>query len=402
MTQSCAWGVAGAADVRCGRLCPLTWDVWKRTPNSSPNGSRSVADSKGDTRDVQSHPVKRVVSGALAATAVIAAVSFVQSPATAAPGPALQTPSTNTSDNLAKYRDLAAQAEKINEDYLKAKDDFKARQAEFDKATQDLSAATKAGAKAAGDEQHFRVDVDRFAGASFTSGVQLNKLSALLAGSSAQDFLDRSSALDVLATDKNRALSNLTGAVDQAAQAAKTAADAQARALTAKDAAAKLTSDIEARQKSLQDQMTLIDNANKKLTAADKTVQRDTGGIPPNVKAPGPAAQAAVNAALSKLGSSYVWGATGPTTFDCSGLMQWAYGQAGITLPRTAAAQAGYGTPVSRSQLQPGDLVYYYSPVSHIGMYLGNGVMVHAPTSGDVVKISPLQSQYAGATRPTS
>jgi cell wall-associated NlpC family hydrolase len=361
-----------------------------------------VADSKGDTRDVQSHPVKRVVSGALAATAVIAAVSFVQSPATAAPGPALQTPSTNTSDNLAKYRDLAAQAEKINEDYLKAKDDFNARQAEFDKATQDLSAATKAGAKAAGDEQHFRVDVDRFAGASFTSGVQLNKLSALLAGSSAQDFLDRSSALDVLATDKNRALSNLTGAVDQAAHAAKTAADAQARALTAKDAAAKLTSDIEARQKSLQDQMTLIDNANKKLTAADKAVQRDTGGSAPNVKAPGPAAQAAVNAALTKLGSSYVWGATGPTTFDCSGLMQWAYGQAGITLPRTAAAQAGYGTPVSRSQLQPGDLVYYYSPVSHIGMYLGNGVMVHAPTSGDVVKISSLQSQYAGATRPTS
>ena len=146
MTQSCAWGVAGAADVRCGRLCPLTCDVWKRTPNSSPDGSRSVADSKGDTRDVQSHPVKRVVSGALAATAVIAAVSFVQSPATAAPGPALQTPSTNTSDNLAKYRDLAAQAEKINEDYLKAKDDFNARQAEFDKATQDLSAATKAEA----------------------------------------------------------------------------------------------------------------------------------------------------------------------------------------------------------------------------------------------------------------
>jgi cell wall-associated NlpC family hydrolase len=303
---------------------------------------------------------------------------------------------------LAKYRDLAAQAEKMNEDYLKAKDDLTAKQAEVDKATQDLTAANNAGAKAAGDEKAFRVDVDRFAGASFTSGVQLNKLSALLAGSSAQDFLDRSSALDVLATDKNRALSNLTGAVDQAAQAAKAAADAQGRAQAAKDAAAKLVNDIAAQQKSLQDQLDQIEAANKKLTAADKAAQSDKGGTPPNVKAPTAAAQEAVNAALSKLGSSYVWGATGPTTFDCSGLMQWAYKKAGITLPRTAAAQSGYGTRVSRSQLQPGDLVFYYSPISHVGMYLGGGMMVHAPTTGDVVKISPLQSQYAGATRPTA
>ena len=82
--------------------------------------------------------------------------------------------------------------------------------------------------------------------------------------------------------------------------------------------------------------------------------------------------------------------------------MQWAYKQAGISLPRTSSAQAGFGTPVSRDQLQPGDLVAYYSPVSHIGMYIGDGKMVHAPTSGDVVKISPLLSEYAGATRPTA
>jgi cell wall-associated NlpC family hydrolase len=303
---------------------------------------------------------------------------------------------------LAKYRDLAAQAEKMNEDYLKAQDDLKAKQAEVDKATQDLTAANNAGAKAAGDEQAFRVEVDRFAGASFTSGVQLNKLSALLAGSSAQDFLDRSSALDVLATDKNRALSNLTGAVDQAAQAAKAASDAQGRAQAAKDAAAKLVNDIAAQKKSLQDQLDQIEAANKKLTAADKAAQSDKGGTPPNVKAPTAAAQAAVNAALSQLGKPYVWGATGPSSYDCSGLMKWAYAKAGITLPRTAAEQSGFGTRVARSQLQPGDLVFYYSPISHVGMYLGGGMMVHAPTTGDVVKISQLQSQYAGAARPTA
>jgi cell wall-associated NlpC family hydrolase len=357
----------------------------------------SAAESKGDTRDVQSHPIQRVVSGVLAATAVIAAVSFVQSPATAAPAPA---PPTNTSDALAQYRDLAAQAEKINEDYLKAQDDFNAKQAEFDKATQDVAAATDAGAKATGNEERYRVDVDKFAGASFTSGVELNKLSALLAGSSTQDFLDRASALDVLASDRNRALTDLTGAVDQATQASKAAADAQARALAAKDAAAKLKADIEAQQKSLQDQLAQIQAVTKNLTAADKAAQSDKGGIIPTVKAPGPAAQAAVNAALAKLGSAYVWGATGPTTFDCSGLMVWAYNKAGITLPRSSREQSTFGQPVSRDQLQPGDLVFYYSPVSHVGMYIGNGQMVHAPTSGDVVKISPLQSQYSGARRP--
>jgi cell wall-associated NlpC family hydrolase len=120
------------------------------------------------------------------------------------------------------------------------------------------------------------------------------------------------------------------------------------------------------------------------------------------VKAPGPAAQTAINAALSQLGKPYVWGGTGPNGYDCSGLTQWAYAKAGITLPRVAAAQASYGTPVTRSQLQPGDLVFFYSPISHEGMYLGNGQMVHAPTTGDVVKISPLLSSgYAGATRPS-
>jgi cell wall-associated NlpC family hydrolase len=222
-----------------------------------------------------------------------------------------------------------------------------------------------------------------------------------LAGNSAQDFLDRSSALDVLATDKNLALSNLTGAVAQTATVAQKAADAQARSRAATDAAAKLKTDLAAQQKSLQDQIRQIQAVANQLSAADKAAQRDTGGTRPNIKAPGPAAQTAIDAALSQLGKPYVWGGTGPNGFDCSGLTQWAYAKAGITLPRVAAAQAGYGTPVSRSQLQPGDLVFFYSPISHVGIYLGNGQMVHAPTSGDVVKISPLQSNYNGATRPS-
>jgi cell wall-associated NlpC family hydrolase len=332
---------------------------------------------------------------------VITAITVAQSAATAAPAPALQAPPTS-SDALAKYRDLAAQAEKLNEDLLKAQDDLTAKQGELDKATNDVNAAKDLGAKAAESQKKYQTEVDKFAGASFTSGVQLNKLSALLAGTSTQDFLDRSSALEMLATDKNAAMGNLTGAVQQALDATNKAADAAKRAQDARDTAAKLTEDIKSKKQTLQDQINQLEAANGNLSASDKAAQKDKGGSIPNVKAPTAAAQTALNAALSKLGSAYVWGATGPSTFDCSGLMVWAYKQAGITLPRSSREQSTFGAAVPRDQLQPGDMVFYYSPVSHVGMYVGDGKMIHAPDTGDVVKISPLQSQYAGARRPTA
>ncbi|CAM3188290.1 NlpC/P60 family protein [Prescottella defluvii] len=109
--------------------------------------------------------------------------------------------------------------------------------------------------------------------------------------------------------------------------------------------------------------------------------------------------QAAANAAQSKVGSPYVWGATGPNSFDCSGLVQWAYKQAGVSVPRTSYDQVAGGTPVSKSNLQPGDVVAFYG-ADHIGIYIGNGSVVHAPTEGDVVKISPVDSMpFSGASR---
>ncbi|WP_297003920.1 NlpC/P60 family protein [uncultured Corynebacterium sp.] len=107
-----------------------------------------------------------------------------------------------------------------------------------------------------------------------------------------------------------------------------------------------------------------------------------------------------VGAALSKLGSPYSWGATGPDAFDCSGLMYWAYQQLGMTIPRTAAAQIAGGTPVSRDQLRPGDIVGYYSGVSHVGMYIGDGKIVHASDYGIPVQVVSVDSMpFAGAVR---
>ncbi|GAA1836780.1 hypothetical protein GCM10009836_14150 [Pseudonocardia ailaonensis] len=100
----------------------------------------------------------------------------------------------------------------------------------------------------------------------------------------------------------------------------------------------------------------------------------------------------ALAAARTRLGMPYVWGAAGPTSFDCSGLTSWAFKQVGVTLPRTSAAQSTFGTAVSKDQLQPGDLVFFYTPVSHVGIYVGNGQVLHASTSGEPVKISNMSS----------
>lgn len=108
-----------------------------------------------------------------------------------------------------------------------------------------------------------------------------------------------------------------------------------------------------------------------------------------------------VDYAKSRLGCPYVWGADGPGSFDCSGLTMWAYSRIGISLPHSSAAQIGCGQRVSRGDLQPGDLVFFGSPIHHVGMYVGGGMMIEAPYSGASVRIRSMdRGDYAGACRP--
>jgi len=141
-------------------------------------------------------------------------------------------------------------------------------------------------------------------------------------------------------------------------------------------------------------------------TTTTTTTPTTTAGTPPPVAAP-PAAPAsgghpeAATIALRYLGVPYQWGGATPAGFDCSGLVMYVYAQLGISLPHFAAAQYGLGSPVSRDQLQPGDLVFFEN-LNHVGIYIGGGQVVHAPTTGDVVKISNLSdwgASYVGARR---
>lgn len=117
----------------------------------------------------------------------------------------------------------------------------------------------------------------------------------------------------------------------------------------------------------------------------------------------GNAAQIAVRVAQDQLGKPYVWGAEGPGSFDCSGLTMYAYAAAGISLPHYTGAQWNSGRHISQSELQPGDLIFFHSDLHHMGMYIGGGQLIHAPHTGDVVRIASLsgwfQDNYAGAVR---
>jgi peptidoglycan DL-endopeptidase CwlO len=122
--------------------------------------------------------------------------------------------------------------------------------------------------------------------------------------------------------------------------------------------------------------------------------------LPTDVPASGRAG-AAVQYALAQVGDAYVYGAAGPSAFDCSGLTMAAWAQAGVGLPHSSSAQFGAGPHISSSALQPGDLVFYYSPISHVGMYIGNGLIVHAANPGAGVLVAGLFSMpYSGAVRP--
>jgi len=126
---------------------------------------------------------------------------------------------------------------------------------------------------------------------------------------------------------------------------------------------------------------------------------RGTGwswGDPPHAPRSG-----VVSIALKYLGRPYRWAGSGPYSFDCSGFTRFVYAQVGVSLPHSSRGQIGCGDRVSRDNLRPGDLVFFGSPIHHVGIYIGNGRMVHSPHTGDVVSIDPVfRSDYAGACRP--
>jgi cell wall-associated NlpC family hydrolase len=153
-------------------------------------------------------------------------------------------------------------------------------------------------------------------------------------------------------------------------------------------------------QKQAQETAAATARANAAAQARASVRNTDTGVSPGNFPAPTGAAGAAVSAAISKLGTPYVYAAAGPNSFDCSGLVMWAYAQAGVSLPHYSGAQYNATVHISRDALQPGDLIFWGPGGSnHVGIYVGGGTMVHAPQTGDVVKYSSIYGSPSGYGR---
>jgi len=163
------------------------------------------------------------------------------------------------------------------------------------------------------------------------------------------------------------------------------------QARLAAEARARLAAQAAAQQRANASQIQLAELEPRAPTFGDQAAAAETYDVP--------AAQygGVVGIAMQYLGIPYVWGGASPSGFDCSGFIQYVYNQVGVSLPHHAASQFGYGTPVSRDQLEPGDLVFF-DGLGHAGIYIGGGQFIHSPHTGDVVKISSLNDSWYSST----
>ena len=212
-------------------------------------------------------------------------------------------------------------------------------------------------------------------------------------------FLGKASALDALSTRQAAALRRVI--------------EARRDLRASQEIASTQLAVVEAQRKVLATEKSTIEGHLREARAVlsrltgsqrdrlDRASRDDVRDLLKNLPLPNPRAGKAIQFALAQVGDRYVWGATGPDGWDCSGLTMTAWRQAGVSLPHSSAQQYAVGRKVPRSELEPGDLVFYYSPISHVGIYLGNGQIVDAPNSRKRVRVQSIDNMpFAGATRP--
>jgi cell wall-associated NlpC family hydrolase len=344
-------------------------------------------------------------------------------------------------DALAKLNELSRQAERTTEAMHSAQLDLNNKlvvQRDADaKHAADVAAADAAKAQLA----TFQSAVDRFAAAQYMGG-RTDGMSAMMTATSPKHLIDQLAVQRVMATEMSAQMASYRSIGEQAAWAEEASAISASEAKTATEQAAAVRAELQSKQSQLQMQIAVVKSRYLALTpnqraalaaippapaappdappaalppapaappdappaalppAGDPAIlAAPPGGIPAGdvappqaaiAAAPGGQAAVAVQAALSRIGSPYSFGGSGPNAFDCSGLVMWSYQQAGISLPHSSQALAQGGQPVSMSEMQPGDLVTYYSDASHVGMYIGDGMMVHASTYGTPVRVVPV------------
>ncbi|RII18240.1 putative endopeptidase precursor [Streptomyces sp. YIM 130001] len=297
-------------------------------------------------------------------------------------------PKPSKKEVKAKVDKLYTQAEKATEQYNGAKE----TQEQLEESIDELQDKVARGQS---DLNDLRSGLGSLASAQYRSG-GIDPSVQLFLSSDPDTYLDKASALDQLTGKQAEALKKIQSKQRTLAQQRKEASDKLGDLAETRKELGKKKKQVQGK---LSDAQRLLNSltAEERQALADQETRasRDSADRADlgNEKPASNRGAAALAAAKGKIGSPYVYGATGPSSFDCSGLTSWAFGQAGVSIPRISQDQANAGTRISsQSALQPGDLVIFYGDMHHVGFYAGNGQVLHAPKPGASVRYESINN----------
>ncbi|GAA3811985.1 NlpC/P60 family protein [Streptomyces phyllanthi] len=316
-------------------------------------------------------------------TAAAAAVALTSQAANAAPS---EKPSKD--EVKSKVDRLYEEAEKATEKYNGAKE-------KQEKLQKEISTLQDNVARGQEDLNKLREGIGLAASAQYRTG-GIDSSVQLFLSSDPDDYLDKASTLDQLSAQQVESLKKIQEKQRSLAQQRQEASEKLEDLADTRETLGKKKKEVQAKLAQAQKLLNSLTAAEKAaLDAADERASRESqrdalgGG---GSAASGRAAEAYA-AAQSQIGKPYVYGASGPSSYDCSGLTSWAYAQAGVAIPRTSQAQASAGTRIySQSELKVGDLVIFYGDLHHVGFYAGNGQVLHAPRTGTVVRYESINN----------
>lgn len=326
---------------------------------------------------------------------------------------------TPLADKRAEAARIKAQVEKLDEDLEIAAEEYNEARAQYESVTASVTANEARAAEVAAHQKTLQTNLSTRVASMYRQG-PLAQLEVIFGASTFEEF---ATAIDVLRSVNEQEAAQVAELKTTTAELERLHAE-----LAAQQAEAKAQSDVmKARKTEVEQQLgernDLLSNVESEIAqilreqeaearrraeaaaaaaraAARPAASSSSGDYGTPTNAP---RSEVVSIALSKLGSPYKWAASGPNSFDCSGFTMWVYRQVGVSLPHSSRAQINSGQRVSRANLAPGDLVFFgRSTIHHVGIYIGGGNFVHAPSTGDVVKVSSLsgRSDYVGACRP--
>ena len=294
------------------------------------------------------------------------------------------------SQPMPSLKDLVAQARALSNEINSLNEQYNGLRIQLTQAQTEARVAESTYVRDLTELRAGNLAVGQLAAQSYMNGGLSTPLE-LLTTSTASTLIGRAAFVQELQKENGDQVSQIAEGV-AAAQRARASAEQQTQR------AKRLTAQMATKRRQAQGKINLLNSSVFKKAMA---VFNQTGNYP-NISIPtaNTIGAQALRWALTRRGDPYVWGAAGPSSFDCSGLVLWAYAKVGISLPHFTGDQWQMGVHVGRNQLEPGDLVFFYPDIGHVGLYIGNGLMVDAPDFGEDVQVQPVMwNVFVGAVR---